>query len=396
MPTPTPAEITALRQSFASARSLPRSSADPGSNCNSRGPFLASIDDKSKPTFRRLFTHDTWRLHLGGSTLARWTRCMRATPGSIILRAIWRAVASVACYAAAVSLLLDRYCPRYGLQTLGREQQLPLSLCGSAIGLLLVFRTNNAYTRLEEARELWGRVVHVNREIVATVVSAWSVVGGDGDGDGKRGTTKEGVETAAVASVCRYLTAHAYALRDELRDGDTRTDILRSLLPPEEASWVATQRSRPLALRFLLRRALRREEAAGRMPEHFRFVLQGDLRDLGLVASSCERLFSSPIPPTMSRHGLRSLTLWLLALPFVLAGTVPPLVNVLWTAALAFVYLGIDELGVQVEQPFQLIPLWQLCRVVQDDIEELVVQALEFDTMERNRGGFGAGSLCGA
>ena len=84
--------------------------------------------------------------------------------------------------------------------------------------------------------------------------------------------------------------------------------------------------------------------------------------------AGCQRIFTSPIPPTMSRHGLRCLLLWLLALPIVLTGSVPPLVNAAWTATTAFIYLGIDELGVQVEQPFQIIPLWQICQAAQDDV----------------------------
>ena len=34
----------------------------------------------------------------------------------------------------------------------------------------------------------------------------------------------------------------------------------------------------------------------------------------------------------------------------------------LWTATTAFIYLGVEELGAQVEQPFAILPLWQLCR----------------------------------
>ena len=51
------------------------------------------------------------------------------------------------------------------------QQTLPLSLAANAISLLLVFRTNNAYRRLEEARELWGQVLHLTREIVARVAA---------------------------------------------------------------------------------------------------------------------------------------------------------------------------------------------------------------------------------
>ena len=49
--------------------------------------------------------------------------------------------------------------------------------------------------------------------------------------------------------------------------------------------------------------------------------MEEDVRELDLVVGSCERLFSSPLPPTMSRHIVRCLQLWLVGFPFVLAGT---------------------------------------------------------------------------
>ena len=57
-------------------------------------------------------------------------------------------------------------------------------------------------------------------------------------------------------------------------------------------------------------------------------------------------------PPSLSsqmaRHGMRSLFMWLVALPVVLAGSVPPTLMVLWVASTSYIFLGIDELGSQV------------------------------------------------
>lgn len=41
----------------------------------------------------------------------------------------------------------------------------PHTLLGSALGLLLVFRTNAAYQRFQEGRKLWEEVVNVSRDI---------------------------------------------------------------------------------------------------------------------------------------------------------------------------------------------------------------------------------------
>jgi putative membrane protein len=358
--TETPAEILALQASLAYVRNLPRSH----TSTPYATPLLETIDSVDTPTYRRLFTHDTWKLHLGGTFLSRWRRCMLSTTSSAIVKAVHRPVLLFSLYAAAVIRLLPT---RFTHQV--SQQQLPLSLCGNAIGLLLVFRTNNAYNRLEEARELWGRVVYLAREIVANVTAGWNI---------KNYGKNNMVETSFVVAVCRYLAAFVWSLRDELRDGDKGCEILNALLPEDEARWVTSQRSRPMAIHGRLRRLIhdnRRSLGA----DHIHLLIENDLKDLALVAATCERIFSSPVPIEMSRHGLRSVTFFLLALPIVLAGSVPPFMAIAWSAVISFVYLGIDELGVQVEQPFQLIPLWQLCRNVQEDIEELVLHPLEVE-----------------
>jgi len=363
-----PAEIRELQRLFAAVAALDRVPiiTDRSSPSSDDGGILSSVDEPTKPTFRRLFTHETWRTYLGGSTLARWRRCMRATPSSVILRSIWRMIALASAYSLAAGLCISWLRNRIPG---GMRQTMPLSICGNAIGLLLVFRTNNAYRRLEEARELCGQVLHFSREIVSRTTILWKNTTEDATG---------GLPTSAVALVCRYVAAFCWAFRDEYRDGNKRCEIMELLLPKRDAQWVLDQPSRPMAVHGLLRQHLYNYARSGEIPDQMHFFLESDLGHLAQTASSCERVFTSPIPPTMTRHGLRSLTLWFLALPAVMAANqVQVPLTVAWTAAIAFIYVGIEELGVQVEQPFQIIPLWQLCTKVQKDIEELVVHSME-------------------
>jgi len=361
-----PEEINSLVESLEAVKSLPRIREN-----KSFEDFngLAVIDPKTKPTFRRLFTHETWKLHAGGSTFCRWTRCMITTPSSVILRA----VAKTVCFFSIWSGLVAFFIPKLfgsAISSQIADQSLPITLCGNAIGLLLVFRTNEAYKRLVEARELMEKVVHLSGEIVSLLVSAW---------EPHNQTDPMSVKTSTVASVCRYLAAFAWSLRDELRDGDTRDDVLNILLPKREAKWVASQRSRALAIHGMLRRLLYQEWKSGRFPDQQHFHTEVQMNELSSVAATCERIFTSPIPPTMSRHGLRSMTLLMMALQVALSFSVPPIVNIGWTAAIGFIYLGIDELGVQVEQPFRVIPMWQLCQLVQEDILEFSLHPLELN-----------------
>jgi putative membrane protein len=228
---------------------------------------------------------------------------------------------------------------------------IPLSLQGSAIGLVLVFRTNNAYMRLDEAREKWGQLLHLMRDITIKVSVALPI--------------------DIVCCVCRYLCAFSWSLRDRLRGDDARDDILSLLLDSKEVDWVSKQHSRPLAIMNLLRRLLYKEYSKGNLDMSVHSSLDSDLEQIDGVVESCERLFSSPIPPSMARHGLRALTLWILSLPIVLTSRMmKPLIIAIVTAATTYIYLGVDELGCRVEQPFKMMPLWQLCHLAQLNVEE--------------------------
>ena len=100
-----------------------------------------------------------------------------------------------------------------------------------------------------------------------------------------------------------------------------------------------------------------------------RFV-DSDVKDLDLVVGGCERLFSSPVPPTMSRHIVRCLLLWLVGLPLLLAGSMNRVAVALWVFVTSYIFVGIEEVGVQVEQPFEIIPMTQLCNVIMANLEE--------------------------
>jgi len=366
-----PSEIELFQRQLASVRALPRLQ-----NNRSLSRTLLCYKPNECPTFRRLFDHETWLRYSGKTAIVRCIEGITMWRTSVILRAVWPVSAVIFCWGLVVQSVLPK-----SILEAAANQQLPLSLQGSAIGLLLVFHTNSAYRRLEEARKLMSKLVFLSQEastkIMAAVAWGDSAHGGGGSsisegsrGDGGSRATVPGLSAATAAALCRYLVAFVWTLRDEYRDGDDRRDILELLLPTAEVAWVTAQRSRSSAVLSLLRRAVRHEGVAERLSATEYLLLEGDVASLGAVASNCERLFTSPIPPTMSRHNTRSLTLWLLALPVVLAGTMPPIINAAWSATTAFIFVGIDELGVQVEQPFRIMPLWELCLLAQANVEE--------------------------
>jgi len=146
--------------------------------------------------------------------------------------------------------------------------------------------------------------------------------------------------------------------------------VMRAMLPAQDVEWLQAQRSPVVAIIGRVRKLLHEQYASGRLAAHLHYKLEQNLLELYQVVGGCERLFSSPIPPTMTRHVVRSMGLWLLAMPLALIGSMPPLFVVGFTAATAYIFLGIEELGVQVEQPFDILPLWQICHLATRNVEE--------------------------
>jgi len=342
-----PIDIQILQQQLQAVRNLPRVMDDVVIDGVVRSDVF--MDDKNKqPSFRSLFTHQTWARYTGQPPLLRWFDNLRAWRHSRLLRKLSPCLGVIFVWAYAVALSLPRVAPWIASCT--SQMWIPLSLQGTAIGLMLVFRTNNAYRRLEEAREQWGKLLMLLREVSNKASVA--------------------LRYDASAETCRYLCAFAWSLRDKLRDGETRDDILSLLLDQGEVDWVISQRSRPLAILSRIRRMMHAEVEAGSLSTHMHYFIETDLKEIDTVVESCERLFSSPIPPSMARHGMRSLTLWIMGLPLVLTNSMPALLVAFWTATTSYIFLGIDELGTQVEQPFAMMPLWQLCHLAQLNVEE--------------------------
>ncbi len=83
---------------------------------------------------------------------------------------------------------------------------IPLTLFGSAVGLIVAFRNNSSYGRWWEARTLWGGIVNNSRSWARQVLSA--------------APQKEGDREAVRAMQCRLVMrqiAWVHALRQQLR-----------------------------------------------------------------------------------------------------------------------------------------------------------------------------------
>lgn len=96
---------------------------------------------------------------------------------------------------------------------------------------------------------------------------------------------------------------------------------------------------------------------------------------LGDALETCERIFTSPVPLVYTRHTARFLSCWLLLLPLALwepfGSSWNHLAVVPASTLVAIFFFGIEELAVQLEEPFSILPLSKLCDNVWDGGVEL-------------------------
>jgi putative membrane protein len=233
----------------------------------------------------------------------------------------------------------------------------PHTLLGAALSLLLVFRTNGCFARFNEGRALWGSLVKCSRDWIRLASNYFP--------------------TNLKKKAARYVQAYAFVLKSYLRSGRTRSDpndptayrddptvIVSSLLPKEEAALVLSQKNQPFFILFRMTQILK--EAGPSIPHHISHHLEHTLAEMLSIAGSCDRILGTPIPLSYTRHTSRSLMLWLTTLPFALY----PCTGLLTAPAMlciSFIFLGIDEIGVEIEEPFSIMPLLPLCKKIAMD-----------------------------
>lgn len=299
-------------------------------------------------TYTVLWNPAAWDSHI---STWRYVRHIMTWHLSSTARVIVPVVATFTAWAAFVCLAE----PAFGIKL--TMTMAPLTLVSSALALLLTLRTNQSLTRLLEARLAWGKAVLHARILAGMLLTRVCPV------------------NPSAAFLCgRLLSTVGWSLRSSLLGPSVDRDALDSLLPPEEAEWIASQRKPSLAaldrVGYIMRE-LSLDTAYSSRPlaaEAHRVILE-ELVNLDGVVGICERILSSPVPPTYTRFTSRMLVLWLACIPLALKGMhlSPPTV-IFGTFLTAYIMIGIDEIAIEIEEPMRLLPLNQICNACMLDI----------------------------
>jgi predicted membrane chloride channel (bestrophin family) len=149
-------------------------------------------------------------------------------------------------------------------------------------------------------------------------------------------------------------------------------DIVYTMLPnPVDAAYILRQRKRPVGLIVRLRQCVAQlsDDNQFKNPQHSQ--LEKNISDLNNLIMICEALRATPIPPIYTHHTSRLLVFYLAVLPLALHGAIANAwVTLLATGTVGFAMLGLDEISHLLEQPFKLMPVYQLSKTSMLDVAD--------------------------
>jgi len=230
------------------------------------------------------------------------------------------------------------------------------ALVGVALGLLLVFRTNASYDRFWEGRKAWGGIVNESRNLarVAKVHLA--------------------ADPALRDETVRWTIAWSFAANERLRG---RKDLgpIAAHLPPDEVAAALAADHVPLAVAARITATLAEARDRGLVSDIVFVDLDANVQQLVDYLGICERIHTTPLPFAYVVHVRRALILYCFALPFALVkdygwGTI------LDTLVVAYVFFGIEEIGVEIEDPFGRddndLPLDTICETISRNLTDVI------------------------
>lgn len=147
------------------------------------------------------------------------------------------------------------------------------------------------------------------------------------------------------------------------------------MMVPVDAAYILKQRKKPVAVVTRLRQVIDYLEQQNQLSTALHLQLEHSIQHLNECITTCERIRSSPIPPLYTSHTGLLLIFYLFSLPLALQGSglLSPVGTVLTTAVVGYAMLGLDEISHILENPFKLMPLYQIAKTSMLDVSDAIV-----------------------
>lgn len=235
------------------------------------------------------------------------------------------------------------------------------TMVGVALGLLLVFRTNASFDRWWEGRKLLGSMVNRTRDLSRQVTNL--IEGDDGP-------------TNAARQELREMISGFFALSRQYLRNERELSELNNIVGPALRERLEPVKHRPaIVLSWISGRTMSLMRA-GKLSEQRLQLIDANLTALHDYIGGAERIMKTPVPFAYAQHIKTFLMLFTFSAPFAIVDalknyTAPAI------AVLAFALFGIDEIGVEIEDPFGKDPNDLPLDAIGDGIEAVTRETVE-------------------
>jgi putative membrane protein len=200
------------------------------------------------------------------------------------------------------------------------------------LGLLLVFRTNSSYERFWDGRRQWGGIVNETRNL-ARQAEAWLAT-----------------DPQRVRKCICWAIEFPFATMHRLRGVRSNRTVTNDL-SAEEISTIQQARNVPLAVARKLTQLIYDAHRDGLIDTQQLRAFDQNIQLLVDYLGGCDRIRSTPAPYAYVVHLRRALIVYCLTLPLVFVRQFG-WETIVVTLVVSYIMFGIEEIGVEIENPF--------------------------------------------
>ena len=239
-----------------------------------------------------------------------------------------------------------------------------LAYLGSAVSVILVFRTGQAYARWWEARRAWGSIVNAMRTLARQVLTFQ-----------KPDSDFSTVQAYRQGSIKR-LVAFPYLLSRQLRRQDLQT-VRRTYLTSDEAEVVRRYDNQANAVLVLQSLATQESLDLGCLTPQQQTRIDNTLSELVDNMGLCERIKNAIFPGIYSQFFYAFLYLFILLLPLTIVHDLG-FIEVPATLMIAVIFFLLEKTAVAMQDPFENLPtdieMTHLSKCIERDLRQMAGQ----------------------
>ena len=284
---------------------------------------------------------------------------------AIILRVTWNRIALLFTLSATAVLLY------HGLNRTIEIPDVPLSIFGTIIAILLGFRVNSAYERWWEARRIWGSILNETRSAGRQILQ---YVHAD--------------KSIARELIYRHI-AFCYALRDHLRGTEPSAEYALhahvvkaateegalNFLSDADRAFIAERRNRPGAILQAQGQHLTALRDAGHLNDFQQMQIEARLTALTDCLGACERIKRTEFPRDYSVYTTWIVDIFTMVFPFIIVDTAS-WQTIPWTMLIGFTLFSMDRVAHAIERPFENrindTPMTAITRTAEIDLRQML------------------------